>query len=305
MNVKLEPTKFVKVKNVVIPDVFYRRMQTGIEKVDAAFGGGILPGSSITLTARAGLGKTTLMLQLLQALHKNGYKVGYCSTEESVAQLALTCKRLDVTDLMVCNEADVDTISKQMDNLDVVVVDSFQGLTAGKLRNRELEKYLIEKLVVRAKETECAIFMVCHHTKAGGIKGSSLIIHAVDVNMGISGVRDGEANMRRIYFDKNRFGPAHELMTQMLYAGYDFNSEVVVPQKINKKKQPKIEQRKQLISLLESNKQLTLKQACDKLKMDSTRLGYLLRELVSEGLVIKKGRGGEAIWHIAVRQEGK
>jgi hypothetical protein len=48
-----------------------------------------------------------------------------------------------------------------------------------------------------------------------------------------------------------------------------------------------------------------MKQACDKLKMDSTRLGYLLRELVSEGLVIKKGRGGEAIWHIAVRQEGK
>jgi len=302
MNVKLEPTKFVKVKNVVIPDVFYRRMKTGIEKVDAAFGGGILPGSSITLTARAGLGKTTLMLQLLQALHKNGYKVGYCSTEESVAQLALTCKRLEVTDLEVCNEADVDTISKQMDNLDVLVVDSFQGLTAGKLRNRELEKYLIEKLVVRAKETECAVFMICHHTKAGGIKGSSLIIHAVDVNMGISGVRDGEANMRRIYFDKNRFGPAHELMTQMMYAGYDFDSEVTVPEKVNKKKQPKIEQRKQLLELLEANKHLTLQQACDKLKMDSTRLGYLLRELVSEGLVIKKGRGGEAIWHIANRQ---
>lgn len=302
MNVKLEPTKFVKVKNVVIPDVFYRRMKTGIEKVDAAFGGGILPGSSITLTARAGLGKTTLMLQLLQTLHKNGYKVGYCSTEESVAQLALTCKRLEVTDLEVCNEADVDTISKQMDNLDVLVVDSFQGLTAGKLRNRELEKYLIEKLVVRAKETECTVFMICHHTKAGGIKGSSLIIHAVDVNMGISGVRDGEANMRRIYFDKNRFGPAHELMTQMMYAGYDFDSEVVVPEKVNKKKQPKIEQRKQLLELLEANKHLTLQQACDKLKMDSTRLGYLLRELVSEGLVIKKGRGGEAIWHIANRQ---
>jgi len=277
-------------------------MQTGIEKVDAAFGGGILPGSSVTLTARAGLGKTTLMLQILQALHKNGHKVGYCSTEESVAQLALTCKRLEVKDLLVCNESDVDTISKLMDNLDVIVVDSFQGLTAGRLRNRELEKYLIEKLVVRAKETECAVFMICHHTKAGGIKGSSLIIHAVDVNMGIRGVRDGEANMRCIYFDKNRFGPAHELMTTMLYAGYDFDSEVIIPDKVNKKKQPKIEQRKQLISLLEANKELTLQQGCDKLKMDSTRLGYLLRELVSEGFVVKKGRGGEAIWHIANRQ---
>lgn len=301
MNVKLQPTKFVKVKNVVIPDVFYRRMKTGIEKMDAAFGGGILPGSSITLTARAGLGKTTLMLQLLQALHKNGHKVGYCSTEESVAQLALTCKRLEVTELLVCNESNVDTISGMMDNLDVIVVDSFQGLTAGKLRNRELEKYLIEKLVVRAKETECTVFMICHHTKAGGIKGSSLVIHAVDVNMGISGVRDGEANVRRIYFDKNRFGPAHEVMTTMMYAGYDFDSEVVV-EKVNKKKQPKIEQRKQLISLLEDNKEVTLQQGCDRLKMDSTRLGYLLRELVSEGLVVKKGRGGEAIWHIANRQ---
>ena len=301
MNIKLQPTKFVKVKNVVIPDVFYRRMKTGIEKVDAAFGGGILPGSSITLTARAGLGKTTLMLQLLQALHKNGYKVGYCSTEESVAQLALTCKRLEVTDLMVCNEAEIDRIAKQMDNLDVLVVDSFQGLTAGKLPNRELEKYLIEKLVVRAKETECTVFMICHHTKAGGIKGSSLVIHAVDINMGISGMRDGEANVRRIYFDKNRFGPAHELITRMEYAGYDFDSEIIIPEKVNKKKEPKKQQRAQLLTLLNDNKHLTLEQACNILKMDSTRVGYLLRELTNEGVVVKKGRGGEAVWHIANR----
>ncbi|NDB87179.1 MAG: hypothetical protein EB127_31530, partial [Alphaproteobacteria bacterium] len=89
MNIKLANTPFVKIKDVTIPDIYFRRMKCGIEKIDAMFGDGILPGSSITVTARAGLGKTTLVLQMLEGLNKNGYRVGYCSSEESVAQLAM------------------------------------------------------------------------------------------------------------------------------------------------------------------------------------------------------------------------
>jgi DNA repair protein RadA/Sms len=304
MNVKLQSTKFVSIKDVTIPDVFYRRMQTGIEKLDAMFGGGILPGSSITLTARAGLGKTTLVLQMLERLVKSGKRVGYCSSEESIAQLAMTCKRLNVENVQVCNEGNVDKISSHMKDLDVIVVDSFQGLVKGNLRGRELEKYCIEKLVVNAKETECAIVLICHNTKAGGIKGSSLIIHAVDVNISIHPIKEAEANARVITFDKNRFGPSADVECYIQYSGYDFESEVVVEEENTSKTARKKDQRNKILSM---NGDITLLEVCKQLSIDSTRAGFLLRELQNEGKLVKDGRGADSIWkknelHITVAQ---
>ena len=294
MNIKMTSTKFTPIKDVTIPEVYYRRMKCGIEKLDALFGEGILPGSSITLTARAGLGKTTLVLQMLESLHKNGYKVGYCSSEESVAQLAMTCKRLNVQSISVCNEANVDKISSYMEEHDVIVIDSFQGLVKGNLSGRELEKYCIEKLVVRAKETECAVILICHNTKAGGIKGSSLIIHAVDVNMSISSIKDAEANARCITFDKNRFGPAIDVECYIEYSGYDFQTEVVVDEQAatGSKSKKKHDQREAILKL----KDITLPNVCKQLSIDSTRAGFLLRELQNEGKLVKEGRGVDASW---------
>ena len=295
MNIKMSSTKFQPVSQVVIPEVYSRRLKSGNEKIDAMFGDGILPGSSITLTARAGMGKTTFVLQLLENLHNNGHKVGYCSSEESVAQLAMTCKRLQVNSIQVCNESNVDTISKYMEDMDVIVVDSFQGLAKGNKRGRDLEKYCIEKLVVRAKETECAVILICHNTKAGGIKGSSLIIHAVDVNISINMIKDAEMNARSIRFEKNRFGPANDIECFIEYSGYDFETEVVVdgdgdnkPSKSDKKK----EQRDAILKL----ENVTVQEVCKKLSIDSTRAGFLLRELVMECKLVKQGRGVEATY---------
>lgn len=296
MNVKVGSTKFQSVSDVTIPDVYYRRMKCGNEKIDAAFGDGILPGSSITLTARAGMGKTTFVLQLLELLNSQNYKVGYCSSEESVAQLAMTCKRLQVKKIQVCNESDVDVISKYMEDMDVIVVDSFQGLVKGSKKGRELEQYCIEKLVVRAKETECAVILICHNTKAGGIKGSSLIIHAVDVNISIHSIKDADMNARCIRFDKNRFGPATDIECYIEYAGYDFDKEVIVntdnkenkPSKADKKK----EQREAILNL----ENITVQEICKKLKIDSTRATFLLRELIMECKLVKQGRGVDAIY---------
>jgi predicted ATP-dependent serine protease len=296
MNIKMSSTKFQPVSQVVIPEVYSRRLKSGNEKIDAMFGEGILPGSSITLTARAGMGKTTFVLQLLENLHNNGHKVGYCSSEESVAQLAMTCKRLQVNNIQVCNESDVDTISKYMDDLDVIVIDSFQGLVKGNKRGRDLEKYCIERLVVRAKETECAVILICHNTKAGGIKGSSLIIHAVDVNISINMIKDAEMNARSIRFEKNRFGPASDIECFIEYSGYDFETEVIVdgdgdnkPSKSDKKK----EQRDAILKL----ENVTVQEVCKKLSIDSTRAGFLLRELTMECKLVKQGRGVEATYH--------
>ena len=295
MNIKMTSTKFQPVNSVVIPEVYSRRMKSGNEKIDALFGGGILPGSSITLTARAGMGKTTFVLQLIESLHNNNHRVGYCSSEESVAQLAMTCKRLQVEKIQVCNESDVDTISKYMDDMDVIVIDSFQGLVKGNKRGRELEKHCIERLVVRAKETECAVILICHNTKAGGIKGSSLIIHAVDVNISINMIKDADMNARAIRFDKNRFGPASELECFIEYSGYDFETEVVVDKDEATKTSKSDKKKEQRECILKLNT-ITLPDVCRELSIDSTRAGFLLRELQNEGKIVKEGRGVEARW---------
>jgi len=294
MNIKVGSTKFQHVSEVTIPDVYYRRLKCGNEKIDAAFGGGILPGSSITLTARAGMGKTTFVLQLLELLNNNGHKVGYCSSEESVAQLAMACKRLQVKNIQVCNESDVDTISKYMEDMDVIVVDSFQGLVKGNKRGRELEKYCIEKLVVRAKETECAIVLICHNTKAGGIKGSSLIIHAVDVNVSIHLIKDADMNARAIRFDKNRFGPATDIECFIEYSGYDFDKEVIVEDSGKKDKVTKADKKREQREAILKLDKITVQEVCQKLGIDSTRASFLLRELVMECKLVKQGRGVES-----------
>jgi len=176
MNLNLDTTQFTKVSDIVVPDIFYRRMKTGVDEIDELFGNGILPGSSFTVTARAGCGKTTFLLQLFEALSKNGYDVGYASGEENTFQLAFNCRRLGVDNVKVANLTDVDTLVEATKHYDALVVDSFQALTTKEEKNsRELESYAITKLVNAAKLNECAIFFILHLTKGGVLKESRLL----------------------------------------------------------------------------------------------------------------------------------
>jgi hypothetical protein len=93
-----------------IREAFFHRMMTGIEEIDRVFGNGILPGCAFTLTAQPGGGKTTLMLQIFEALARQGYKVGYASGEENRYQLAFNCRRLGVKELPIANQTEFDYI---------------------------------------------------------------------------------------------------------------------------------------------------------------------------------------------------
>jgi len=78
MNLDITKTTFKSIGDIAIPEIFNRRIKTGITEVDDFFGQGLLPGQTFTLTAKAGGGKTTFMLQVLEALARQGYKVGNC-----------------------------------------------------------------------------------------------------------------------------------------------------------------------------------------------------------------------------------
>jgi predicted ATP-dependent serine protease len=299
MNLEYKATKFKTVSDIKIPDIFYRRYKSGISVMDDLFGEGILPGSSVTMCASAGCGKTTLLLQLLEGLSKNGYNVGYSSGEENTYQLAFTCNRIGVKRVAVANMTDIDDLVDAMDDLDALVVDSFQALTSKKKMNsRALEKYAVSKLTRAAKDKECTVFFIMHLTKDGKLKGGTIVPHTVDVNMNITIEGDIDDNARKIFFTKNRFGPLNELTLFIGAKGYDFSAPVKVEE--NEKKAPNKKSRKSkdldAIMNMTEPPHLTADRVMAELKVNYNRAYNLLRELVLDGKIDKFGKGKSAIY---------
>ena len=107
MNLNLNNKKFTCVSDIKIPDIYYKRMKTGVGRIDRSFGNGFLPGSIFTVTGSPGAGKTTYLLQVLELLAKRGYKVAYASGEECVEMMACNCKRI------VCRSRAVQSIEEE------------------------------------------------------------------------------------------------------------------------------------------------------------------------------------------------
>lgn len=299
MNLNIDTTTFTKVSDITVPDIFYRRMKTGVTEIDELFGNGILPGSAFTITARAGCGKTTFLLQLFEALSLNGYNVGYASGEENTFQLAFNCRRLKVANVNVANVTDVDELVKATAVYDALVIDSFQALTTGSDRNtRELEHYAITTLVNAAKTNECAIFFVLHLTKAGVLKGGTLIPHTVDVNMQIDIDEDaGDDRARVIGFTKNRFGPCNEFSSMLTETGFVFTGRRINVDKAFSKAQ---RQRQNIEAVLVMNEPpfITKKRIMNELKLTSSQAYLLLKEMCDMDKIIKYGRGDNAIYKV-------
>ena len=303
MDLNLDTTKLTRVCDIKVPDIFNRRLKTGISKIDTLFDEGILPGGALTLTAKAGCGKTTFMLQLLNGMTKNGYKVGYFSGEESIYQLAFTANRINATQVSIANETDIDTICAYMEQLDLIVVDSFQALTSKKkLNSRALEKYAVQTLTKHAKKTECTIVFIMHLTKSGDLKGSTIVPHTVDANLKIDRVADvDDEGARVIYFEKNRFGPLNELECIIGRNGYDFDAQVVreeEPTKAPSKKDRKKQEYDLLLEKLSNTPGATISELSSVLEFNYNKTYSRLRELIAMDKVSKTGRGADASYNI-------
>ena len=304
MDLKLNTTKLTRVCDIKVPDIFNRRLKTGITKIDSLFDEGILPGGAMTLTAKAGCGKTTFMLQLLDGMTKNGYKVGYFSGEESIYQLAFTANRINATQVAIANETDIDTICKYMEELDLIVVDSFQALTSKKkLNSRALEKYAVQSLTKHAKQTECTVVFIMHLTKSGDLKGSTIVPHTVDANLKIDRVADvDDEGARVIYFEKNRFGPLNELECIIGRNGYDFDAQVVREEEPTKVKSKKNRKQDEYDALLESvvnagGNGIGMTELSAVLEFNYNKTYSRVRELIAMGKVKKTGRGSAACYY--------
>jgi len=193
-----------------------KRLKSGLADVDIVLGGGVVTGSVILLAGEPGIGKSTLLLQLADAVAA-GHSVLYVSGEESVHQVGLRAKRLGAGNakLQIASSTRVEDIEASIASgqFDLVVVDSIQTIGTNRLTSSPGSVSQITScttmLMQAAKQSNTAMLLVGHVTKEGSIAGPKLLEHIVDVVLQLEGDRYGGFKVLRGM--KNRFGSTNEV----------------------------------------------------------------------------------------------
>ena len=180
------------------------------------FRSGIVAGGVVLIGGDPGIGKSTLLLQALDALSRQ-MKVLYVTGEESGAQVALRARRLglDGRQVRVQAEIQLETIlaSLEAERPSFCVIDSIQTLFSDQLSSapgsvaqvRECAAHLTRV----AKSSGCTVVLVGHVTKEGTLAGPRVLEHIVDTVLYFEG--DTHSSFRLIRAIKNRFGAVNEI----------------------------------------------------------------------------------------------
>ena len=302
-------TQLTRANDIEIPDIYFNRLKTNVDSIDAMFGDGILPGCTFTVDAAPGTGKSTLLLQLCQ-FYAQQYDVAFLSGEENIYMVALRARRLDSGDVAIAMENRLSNILNIIANNDLVIIDSYPSIIydlddAEEKSHTEKEQQKLIKIIESANYHKCAVGIILHVTKSGTFKGSTLVQHAVDVNISIR--RDEEQpDVRIIDFTKNRIGSADSYEFYFGSNGYDFYKSV---QKVeeseeegSKRGSKRIEQMRTIMNMNEPP-HITVQRVCTELNIDAQRATYLLWLLVKEGKLEKYGRGDAAVWKFSLHMQ--
>jgi DNA repair protein RadA/Sms len=192
------------------------RLPTGIDELDRALGGGLVPGGVVLIGGEPGVGKSTLQLQTAAGLARER-RVLYVTGEESSAQVAQRAERLGVLDepLHLLAETDLDTILQRLreQEAEMAVVDSVQTVADASLSSAPGSVAQVRECAARlvrfAKQTGTVLALVGHVTKEGALAGPRVLEHMVDTVLYFEGEQGGQYRLVRAI--KNRFGAVNEL----------------------------------------------------------------------------------------------
>ncbi|PPE72594.1 DNA repair protein RadA [Solimonas fluminis] len=192
------------------------RTGTGLGEMDRVLGGGIVPGAVILIGGDPGIGKSTLLLQVLASVQARMSTL-YVTGEESLTQVHLRAQRLGLPelDLPVLAETSVEEILAQLaqHRPGLVVIDSIQTLYTDSLDSAPGSvsqlRECAAQLVRHAKASHTAVILVGHVTKEGAIAGPRVLEHMVDSVLYFE--HDPGSRFRIIRAVKNRFGAVNEL----------------------------------------------------------------------------------------------
>ena len=191
------------------------RILSNLGELDRVLGGGIVNGSVVLLGGSPGIGKSTLLIQMLAALEQ--YQTLYISGEESAQQISLRAERLALNkdNIRLLSSVSLEEILATLQAMKpkLVIVDSIQTLASEQLNSAAGSVSQVREcagqLVQFAKNTNTTLFVVGHITKEGTLAGPRVLEHMVDTVLYFEG--DSSERFRLLRATKNRFGAVNEL----------------------------------------------------------------------------------------------
>lgn len=210
------------ISDIKVPEALRDRKKTGVDFFDTAVGGaGLVPSSVVMLTGTPGAGKTTMLLQLADAITGSGHVCLYNTGEESLYQVKMVAERLKLRNGFIVGQdtlvpdllSHADHIRKANPGKQVFVLqDSLQTLDDGKYAhgaNSMTTVRATEMLTDWAKSSYGIVMFIGQVTKGGDFAGKQTILHAVDCRgqLFIDDEKKSETYGERIFeVTKNRFG---------------------------------------------------------------------------------------------------
>jgi len=194
------------------------RLVSGIAEFDRVLGGGLVPGSAVLIGGDPGVGKSTLLLQVVAALGRAGHATLYVSGEEAIDQVRMRAGRMGLADAPVALAAatavrDIVGALEAPQPTAVVVIDSVQTLWLDSLDSApgtvSQVRGAAPELIRLAKGQGFALILIGHVTKEGVIAGPKVLEHMVDAVIAFEGERGHPFRILRA--TKNRFGATDEI----------------------------------------------------------------------------------------------
>ncbi|MDT7929691.1 DNA repair protein RadA, partial [Tepidimonas sp.] len=198
------------------------RTPTGLAELDRVLGGGIVAGAVVLIGGDPGIGKSTLLLQALDALQRAGLPTLYVTGEESGAQVALRARRLGLIDSQVPVLAEIQLerilATLERERPAVAVIDSIQTVYTEQLASapgsvaqvRECAAHLTRLAKSGGDgQRSTTLVLVGHVTKEGALAGPRVLEHMVDTVLYFEG--DTHSSYRLVRAIKNRFGAVNEM----------------------------------------------------------------------------------------------
>jgi DNA repair protein RadA/Sms len=191
------------------------RIDTSCGEFNRVLGGGLVPGSLVLIGGEPGIGKSTLVLQVV--LNMLCKRTLYVSGEESPSQLKLRAERLKIKNesCFILSETSLEQIFVQIQNVkpELVIVDSIQTMSTEIADSSPGSITQIRECAAAflryAKESNVAVLIIGHITKDGTIAGPKILEHIVDTVLQFEG--DQHHMYRILRSIKNRFGSTSEL----------------------------------------------------------------------------------------------
>ena len=193
------------------------RTPSGMGELDRVLGGGVVEGCVVLIGGDPGIGKSTLLLQALDALQLQGQQTLYVTGEESASQVALRAQRLglDGSQVRVLAEIQLEKIlgTLQTEQPQVAVIDSIQTMYSDALSSAPGSVAQVRECAAHltrfAKANGTSVILVGHVTKDGQLAGPRVLEHIVDTVLYFEG--DTHSAYRMIRAIKNRFGAVNEI----------------------------------------------------------------------------------------------